>query len=183
MTVEGSVTILFAHGGGFCKETWEPIVRRLRESPLLAGVPAEILSFDFPYHGSKRDVTAVASMEIDLSNPKAPRVWNQKHDLVEWVSDEVARQVDAWKAKHPSGSGKHKLIGVGHSMGSTGLWKTEVKSPGTFDGLILFEPVFDPQDPKTDYVVDLYVAVTLQRQSTWYVLHESPPLIRLRAGA
>lgn len=174
MSADETVTLLFAHGGGFCKETWEPIMRRLRASPLLKRVPTEFQSFDFPYHGSKRDVSMVEAMEVDLSNPKAPRVRNNKHDLVEWVSGEVLRQVDEWKQRHPDngadndGRKKHRLIGVGHSMGSSGLWKAETKVPGTFDGLILFEPVFDPQDPQTEYVIDLYVAVTLQRPSTWY---------------
>lgn len=176
MSSDETVTLLFAHGGGFCKETWEPIVRRLRDSALLKSVAAEFQTFDFPYHGSKRDASMVDVMEVDLSNPKAPRVRNPKHDLVEWTSGAVASQVDEWKQKHPNnevgenGQKKHRLIGVGHSMGSTGLWKTEAKAPGTFDGLILFEPVFDPQDPQTEYVIDLYVAVTLQRKASWYGL-------------
>lgn len=165
------VTLLFAHGGGFCKETWDPIIRRLKESQVVQSVPTEIVTFDFPYHGDKHDSAAVQSFEVDLSNPKAPRVWNEKHDLVGWVAGAVQEQVANWKDKtkmeDAEGTKQHKLIGIGHSMGSAGLWATEVAHPGTFDGLILFEPVLAQNSPETDYMIDFMVGLTLQRGKTW----------------
>eukprot|EP00644_Phytophthora_capsici_P014297 jgi/Phyca11/539519/estExt2_Genewise1Plus.C_PHYCAscaffold_30597 len=151
------VTLLFAHGGGFCKECWDPIVRRLKESQVLQGVPTELITFDFPYHGDKHDPTAVQSFD--------------SHDLVQWVAGAVQEQVAAWKEKtqreDPEGKNQHKLIGVGHSMGSAGLWATEVAHPGTFDSLILFEPVLAQNSPETDYMIDFMVGLTLQRGVSW----------------
>ncbi|KAH7492353.1 hypothetical protein PRIC2_002010 [Phytophthora ramorum] len=165
------VTLLFAHGSGFCKDTWDPITRRLSELQMLKDVPTDVVTFNFPYHGDKRDPAALQSFHVDLSNPRAPRVWNGKHDLVEWAARAVQEQVAAWKEKvkteDPEGEMEHKLIGVGHSMGAAGLWATEVAHPGTFEGLILFEPVLAQSTPETDYMVDFLVSLTLQRAVTW----------------
>ncbi|KAF4046608.1 hypothetical protein GN244_ATG00998 [Phytophthora infestans] len=49
-------------------------------------------------------------------------------------------------------------------MGAGGLWNAEVQDPGTFDGLILFEPVYGEDDPVvTDQVTSFLVGVTLKR--------------------
>ncbi|RLN90689.1 hypothetical protein BBJ28_00010440 [Nothophytophthora sp. Chile5] len=168
MTENTKMTLLFAHGGGFCKDTWDPIIRRLKESLILQQVSTEFVTFDFPYHGSNHDPEVAAAMEVDLSNPKAPRVRYDKHDLVGWLVGAVQEQVAAWKEKAKADrSAEHKLIGVGHSMGSAGLWATEVAHPGTFDGLILFEPVLVQNSPETDYMVDFMVVSTLRRDSSW----------------
>lgn len=165
------VTLLFAHGGGFCKETWDPIICRVKSSDVVQNVDTEFLTFDFPYHGENHDPDALENFRVDLSKPKAPRVWNDKHDLVKWVAAAVQEQVSAWKEKNkmedPEGKTEHKLIGVGHSMGSAGLWATEVAHPGTFDGLILFEPVLAQQSPETDFMIDFMVGITLQRVASW----------------
>uniref|UniRef100_M4C6D6 AB hydrolase-1 domain-containing protein n=1 Tax=Hyaloperonospora arabidopsidis (strain Emoy2) TaxID=559515 RepID=M4C6D6_HYAAE len=165
------VTLMFAHGAGFCKGTWDPITRRLKSSRLLQSAPTDFHTFDFPYHGAKQDPTALQYIKADLSNPKRPRVWNEKHDLVEWAAGAVKEQVDAWKEKtrndFPNNKTQHKLIGVGHSMGSAGLWATEVAHPGTFDGLILFEPVLAQHSPETDHLLDYMTAVTLRRRTSW----------------
>jgi pimeloyl-ACP methyl ester carboxylesterase len=155
-----AATLLFAHGGGFCKETWEPVMRRLKESPLLQGaVRTEFVSFDFKYHGSNRDESVEA--QIDLSNPKSPRVHHPAADLTAWTSADVLQQAQAIRSK----SADTPLIGVGHSMGASAMWNTEAKYPGTFDGLILFEPVYGPLN--SDAVTTFLVSITLARKSSW----------------
>ncbi|RLN56849.1 hypothetical protein BBJ29_006405 [Phytophthora kernoviae] len=171
MPTNTKVTLLFAHGGGFCKDTWGPIIRRVESSLVQQNVTIDFVTFNFPYHGDKHDPKALEFFQVDLAKPKAPRVWNDKHDLVGWVAGAVQEQVSAWKEKNkevdPNGKTEHKLIGVGHSMGSAGLWATEVAHPGTFDGLILFEPVLAQNSPETDYMIDFMVALTLQRDASW----------------
>ncbi|KAE9283695.1 hypothetical protein PF001_g22731 [Phytophthora fragariae] len=129
-----STTLLFAHGGGFCKDTWEPIIRRLRDSSLLQTVSTRFVSFDFKYHGSNRDESVAP--QINLEDPRGPRVHHPATDLTAWTSADVLQQARALKNESVDTS----LIGIAHSMGASAMWNTEVQHPGTFDGLVLFEP-------------------------------------------
>lgn len=153
-------TLLFAHGGGFCRQIWDPIIRRLQVSPLLQS--AEFVTFDFPFHGSKRDESVEPQVDEN-----ALKVRHPAQDLVPWTTTEVQRQVQLIRGKNTKGT-RPKLIGVGHSMGAGALWNAEVRAPGTFDALILFEPVYGITDKATgDKITDFLVTVTLQRQATW----------------
>ncbi|GMF41993.1 unnamed protein product [Phytophthora fragariaefolia] len=160
-----AATLLFAHGGGFCKQIWDPIIRRLQSSAVLQQVATEFVAFDFPYHGTKRD-ESVAPI-LDVNGPGSPRVWHPAQNLVPSTTAEVRRQVQLFREKY-HGEARPALIGIGHSMGAGALWNTEVRGPGTFDALIMFEPVYGLEDPvRSDEVTSFLVSVTLQRESTW----------------
>ncbi|KAG7380827.1 hypothetical protein PHYBOEH_011289 [Phytophthora boehmeriae] len=153
-----AATLLFAHGGGFCKESWEPIMRRLKASPLLQGaVNTQFTSFDFKYHGANRDESV--EPQIDLSNPLSPRVHHPAADLTAWTSAQLLQEVRALKDRNVD----TPLIGIGHSMGASAMWNTEAQYPGTFDGLILFEPVFGAIGD-SDAVTSFLVSITLKRE-------------------
>ncbi|ETK76001.1 hypothetical protein F442_17832 [Phytophthora nicotianae P10297] len=159
------VTLLFVHGGGFCKNCWDPIVRRLKTAPLLAG--AEFVTFDFKWHGESYDHSVAA--QVDRSNPDKPRVDHPARDITTWAPQQVWKQVQQIRADQRARgqSDKTPLIGVGHSMGAMALWKTEVTHPGTFASLSLFEPGYGVRTPENDYTVDFLVALTLQREAKW----------------
>ncbi|POM72509.1 Serine protease family S33 [Phytophthora palmivora] len=130
-------------------------MRRLKRSPLLQNT--QFVNFDFKYHGSNRDESIEA--RIDLDNPDGPRVYHPASDLTTWTSAEVLQQARALKTSNTP------LIGIGHSMGASAMWNTEVQYPGTFDGLILFEPVYGNLKPHE--VTTFLVSITLQRESSW----------------
>ncbi|KAL3667228.1 hypothetical protein V7S43_007463 [Phytophthora oleae] len=155
-------TLLFAHGGGFCKQTWDPIIRRLQSSSIIQQVSTRFVTFDFPYHGTKRDESVAPKLNVSI--PQSPRVWHPARDLVPLTTAEVQRQVQLLRGEED----RSMLIGIGHSMGAGALWNTEVRDPGTFDALILFEPVYGEEDPATtEKVTSFLVAATLQRKASW----------------
>ncbi|KAF1324016.1 Serine protease family s33, partial [Globisporangium splendens] len=158
-------TLLFAHGGGFCKEIWDPIIRRLQVSPLLMQQKAatRLVTFDFPYHGSKRDDSVPS--KVQMSTPTSPRVIHPGNHWIEWATADVRHRLEEIRA---TGEGQRTpLIGIGHSMGAVAMWNTEVAHPGSFDGLILFEPVYFWKLPGESKSIDFLVTVTLQRDSKW----------------
>uniref|UniRef100_K3X074 AB hydrolase-1 domain-containing protein n=1 Tax=Globisporangium ultimum (strain ATCC 200006 / CBS 805.95 / DAOM BR144) TaxID=431595 RepID=K3X074_GLOUD len=160
-------TLLFAHGGGFCRQTWDPIIRRLRASSLLQSVdPSQFVTFDFPFHGTKRDKSVTPVVNRETMRVEHPcRYW------VEWATEEVYQQVQALPSR-ASGDflTRAPLIGIGHSMGAVALWNTEVKHPGTFDGLILFEPIYAMHRLSSPKTTDFLVSITLDREYKWPTL-------------
>lgn len=171
MSGSSGATLLFAHGSGFCKEIWDPIIRRVQASSLLRKhaatavdqqqSPPRCVTFDFPFHGTKRDESVAATVHSE--NPASLRVSHTGNQWVEWSSQEVYEQVQKLGVK------KAPLIGIGHSLGAVALWNTEVKHPGTFDGLILFEPIYALHSAADIKSIDFLTAITLQRESKWYV--------------
>lgn len=185
------VTLLFVHGGGFCKEIWAPIIRRVQQSSLWSSNPSvrfEVETIDLPYHGSNRDNHGGVSSTDDVE-PRVTcdnkcalvpscRVVHPANAWVEWTTLAVLHSVDQWRDAHSlndSGATRSKprrlLIGVGHSMGSSALWNAEATHPGSFAGLVLFEPIYGHRKEyeASAELLDMVVAVTLQREFTWCV--------------
>ncbi|GLD92638.1 hypothetical protein PINS_up001217 [Pythium insidiosum] len=163
------VQLLFAHGGSFCKQVWAPITRRLQAMPAMQRVHAECVTFDMPFHGERRDVSQ--RPVLHLENAAKPRVSHPAMQWTAWGPEEVARQVALLQAKTDDDGGeKIPLIGIGHSLGAASLWAIEMENPGTFDGLILFEPMTDWNGhPYHEKAMDFLVGLTLQRRAAWYV--------------
>jgi pimeloyl-ACP methyl ester carboxylesterase len=162
-------TLLFCHGGGFCKDVWTPIIARLEQSALFQRtVPRpRIVTFNFPYHGENRDVSQHAT--VHLENPSSPRVSHPAMKWAEWATAEVQRR--SRLLREAQGSERGPLIGIGHSMGAAALWGAEAANPGTFDGLILFEPMVNVEEnPNRLATVDFLVSTTLKRKGNWYGL-------------
>ena len=168
-SMSSPATLLFAHATGFCKEIWSPIVRRVQASLLLRQHAGDVqcIAFDFPYHGSLRDESVTP--ELHLEDPAAPRVTHTMNQWVQVSSDALYAQVKQLRAAEASATHKTPIIGIGHSMGAVALWNTEVNHPGTFDGLVLFEPVYrlhvGPTAPSTRFLLNL----SLQREYQWCV--------------
>ncbi|TYZ68952.1 hypothetical protein PybrP1_005121 [[Pythium] brassicae (nom. inval.)] len=163
-----NITLLFAHGNGFCKQVWDPIVRRLQASPLLRqpATSTEFVTFDLPFHGANRDESVPATLLLDDSS--TPRVKHPSSAWADWAPAAVLEQVQALRrAQDENKLPRTKLIGVGHSMGAASLWKAEVQHPGTFDGLVLFEPIYMLRTKESRGSGSFLVSVTLKRESKW----------------
>lgn len=155
------VTLLFVHGAGFCRQVWEPLIRRLRASPLLGGDGVSFVAIDLPYHGVNHDDSVPARVLYENGSQERPRVSHPGNDWVSWSSAAVYKV--ALELRRP----ESVVIGIGHSMGAAALWKAESAHPGTFHGLVLFEPIYGPPRGGDSRQLDFMVDITLQRASEW----------------
>lgn len=124
------------------------------------------MTYDQPYHGVNRDDLVPGRLYHKNNNPKSPRV---KHPMNDWPEISAAAAWEQVLKLQSEGDQQGPLIGIGHSMGAAALWATEAKHPGTFDGLILFEPIYGEVDASYDGNADFLVSLTLARESKWYV--------------
>ncbi|KAG7387081.1 hypothetical protein PHYPSEUDO_014735 [Phytophthora pseudosyringae] len=151
--------LLFAHGTNFCKEIWRPVERHLKALPLgQRASDVQFVSIDLPYHGAKRDDSFPALVDKDT-----PTVNHSASKFVTLSTEAIRLEVQQLRAQ----LGRRPIVGVGHSMGAAALWNVEAELPGTFGGLVLFEPfVEEPgtRDPKIQrYIFNL----ALNRQHRW----------------
>ncbi|RLN56842.1 hypothetical protein BBJ29_006407 [Phytophthora kernoviae] len=159
------VTLLFAHANGFCKQVWDPVIRRMKSSPLLQGAVDRYVTYDQPFQGANRDESVPSQVYHKDDDPKSPRV---KHPLNDWPEisvDAVLKQVQ--QIQVTADRARRPLIGIGHSMGAAAMWATEARHPGTFDGLILFEPIYGEVDAVFEKKADFLVSITLARENKW----------------
>ena len=114
-------SVLFTHAAGFCAEVWRPVLAELSTLARRAGQPEpECRAIDLPGHGK--------------AQPPPPL------PLMQWQTFEDA----ALSAAADLGGGSGAKFGVGHSLGGTSLVLAELARPGTFDALLLFEPIIYP---------------------------------------
>eukprot|EP00042_Codosiga_hollandica_P029640 m.165721 g.165721 ORF g.165721 m.165721 type:complete len:351 (-) comp53124_c0_seq7:102-1154(-) len=129
--------LLFCHATGFCKEVWMPVIEDLLFS--LQGsdrvTSLELAVLDFNGHGDSREMST------------NPLLWPENN-----VQD-VMSVLKSWDELVPAPAHSHSLpqsqqslgasqvIGIGHSMGGGTLLNAELKHPGTFSELVLYEPI------------------------------------------
>lgn len=114
-----SVQLLFVHATSLCKELWAPVMDEVAALLTDRQVQADAVAFDVSGHGESRERV-----------PPGSRPW---HDYVPEEVLEVLRETRR-------GDGV-PLVGVGHSMGAAGLVFAELARPGSFDALVLCEPI------------------------------------------
>ncbi|ETP05572.1 hypothetical protein F441_17855 [Phytophthora nicotianae CJ01A1] len=151
--------LLFVHGTNFCKEIWRPIERHLKKLPLLELLPQiHFVSIDLAYHGSNRDESIPVVVNMEAGTAKHPA-----NKLVTLNTEIILGEVQQLRAAF----GERPIVGIGHSAGASALWNVEVRNPGTFSGLVLFEPYVHkggPRDPKFErYIFN----IAIKRKYRW----------------
>ncbi|GMQ86396.1 MAG: alpha/beta hydrolase [Acidimicrobiia bacterium] len=110
-------SLFFAHGNGFSKELWGPVVAALTAQ----GIHASGVALDLRGHGD--------SGAIDL--PFDLRV----------LGSDVAETLAEFRRRGKIGE---RAIGIGHSSGATSVAMAAIDDPGVFDHLVLVEPIIFP---------------------------------------
>jgi len=142
--------ILFAHCTSMVKEAWRPLYSHLNDALDARGIAAEAIGFDFSLHGS----TGRRNLTKDQKKAGKRLKW------IEFCPNDIFSVLE--KVRRP----KVPLVGVGHSMGGAGLTFAELERPGTFDHLILYEPILRPPGEQPSGVSPM-VTGTLKRRCKW----------------
>lgn len=110
--------ILAAHATGFNGLVWRPLAAAL--------TGAHVMALDFRAHGG-----SPVPRDADLD-------WER-------FADDVLATLDAlaWSG---SDDQQRRPVGIGHSMGGAALLLAELRRPGTFAGLWVFEPIIFPPE-------------------------------------
>lgn len=140
--VGDGLVIVMAHANGFCKEVFSPVIDCLSNGPLGR---AALLSVDLTGHGAS------------VRTGSAPFEW----------TDFAADVLSCLEAAYPTlGSRPPRVLGLGHSIGGTGLLLTEVLAPGTFWKLVVVEPIV-PVAPFVRNPGMPFVKRTMRRRATF----------------
>ncbi|PPQ72182.1 hypothetical protein CVT24_002394 [Panaeolus cyanescens] len=111
---EDALTLIFAHGTGFHKELWEPVIDDFHAANQRGGGGLkirEIWTIEAPNHGEAAALNAKALSEVP-------------NDVFGW--EEYGRSIHLFLNGLGTGVegidfSKHKLVGIGHSMGAVSL--------------------------------------------------------------
>ncbi|EGB04114.1 hypothetical protein AURANDRAFT_67480 [Aureococcus anophagefferens] len=136
--------LLFAHGGGYNRGIWTLVLRELQNNSHELVHCCEVIAFDWTSHGSSRQLSPVFD----------------QNDWGKILAGDVRELLD------DIGSIGRPTYGVGHGMGGTGFALAEIATPGTFDGILLLEPMIaQPQEPPTIAEKESLAAAIMSRRS------------------
>lgn len=130
--------LLLAHATGFCGRIWQPIVEHLKNS-------FRCVSYDLRGHG--------------LSHSPSSAHGSDAWDWERYADDALAVIAEA---------GLKNPYAVGHSCGGATEVLAELRRPGTFKSLFLFEPVIFTHEPPLGPDTERDLAIrTLKRRRTF----------------
>ncbi|EKM75101.1 hypothetical protein AGABI1DRAFT_80306 [Agaricus bisporus var. burnettii JB137-S8] len=167
-------TLFFAHGGGFPKEIWEPVLGRILKS-MDAHVIDEVWLWESFQHGD-------AGL-LNSENMASLFYWSDNsRDIINFFlhflpSDTVNKhlpihlsRVSKWETERriSSGFGHRNVVAIGHSIGGTAIALGAVDYPKLFSAIVLIDPIIFTQQTPTIYewaMKALWNA--LLRKDTW----------------
>jgi pimeloyl-ACP methyl ester carboxylesterase len=162
--------LLFCHGGGLHKGVWTPIIRRLQAATLLHSVACDYVAFDWRYHATSACKDDPATLFYEENDPHRPRVDHPGMLWPQWAPEQLSAVLKELKSEDEELIRTTKVVGVGHSMGANALLHHEVLYPGSFEALVLFEPVLTYECRLfggAKWVMDMLVKATLTREDKW----------------
>ncbi|CAA7261886.1 unnamed protein product [Cyclocybe aegerita] len=145
-----ALTLIFAHGGSFHKEQWEPTIDDLWVL-LEGGVNINEEGKEGNGHGKKKRPKVREVWTIDAANHGAAAILNEGTLKLGYESifgwEEYARSIHLLLSGLGTGLAgvdfsTHNLVGIGHSMGAVSLTLTlGYTPPRPFRSFILVEPM------------------------------------------
>jgi len=167
-----SLTLVFAHGTSFHKEQWEPAINDLDILVQKSGGKVkirELWTIDAPNHG---DAAILNEQELKIRND-VTFDWQQYALCILLVLSGKGTGVDV-------DFRKHKIVGIGHSMGAASLGLSLWLSPKIdFVSFIFCELMIVPPELSSATVLTL-VSGAEKRRDLWSSKQEAYKLMKSR---
>ncbi|OZJ06662.1 hypothetical protein BZG36_00447 [Bifiguratus adelaidae] len=146
-TAPHTVVCLFAHANGYTKESWIPVIERLKDAWKNRSDSAlDIWTYDSRNSGD----SAVVNAE-----------WLDEKALWQDYGRDIQQMISHFGLE-PSATSS--LFGIGHSMGATSLLVAGISQPHSFTALIAIDPVLAKETVKQDPPI---AALALKRRDRW----------------
>ncbi|KAF8502420.1 Alpha/Beta hydrolase protein [Hysterangium stoloniferum] len=150
----GGVILFIAHANGFNKETWEPFLLELfSEIEGEGGVINEVWAFEAVQHGDSAIINdPVIGNVFDWADSVRDILNFLLYHLPSTLSSTVLPthlprvSEDIAERRKISGfeNDRHRLVGIGHSLGGCSVLRAAIEYPVLFDSLVLVDPVLSP---------------------------------------
>ncbi|KAH9852495.1 alpha beta-hydrolase [Lenzites betulinus] len=173
---QGGLTMVFLHGIGCHKETWEPILRTLLDlrDRLYPGLAiAELWTLDCVQHGDSAllneavlgDIFDCAEYARDLANFM---LYYLPTDAGAPIPTNLPRHAEAEATRRKrDGIRGRTIVGVGHSIGACAYVNPAIDYPNLFSALVLVEPFTIPEFIKALDMHRKNETLCMRRQWRW----------------
>ncbi|KAL7319837.1 hypothetical protein PS15m_002926 [Mucor circinelloides] len=152
------MAFLFSHPGGFHKEIFHPVMRRLKD---------HLRSL------REYDQTDITFISWDERNHGDSARLNEGHLSEQYrVCDSAADTKQVIDVFGLNTAKYDQFIGIGHSMGCNTMLLCEYYYPGVFDGMCLVEPIISADIHGGAYMSRLPLMAAKNRKDEWRNLQE-----------
>ena len=138
---EPPVLVLLAHANGFNREVWRGVEAEVAAVAAEQGLAGRVQTFpiDLPGHGLTGD--PIPEGELPSWDAVGACIRREVEALREAARQELAAQMVLSGRLGAEDTLEPVVLGVGHSLGGAGCVTAEVQARGTFDRLLLWEPI------------------------------------------
>jgi len=172
------LTLLLTHANGFPKEIWEPIIRRILNSPSGEQVD-EIWSWEAVQHGDAYLLNGDSLGFLFDWADNGRDILNFLHYFIPSRVTDTPLPTHLQRVspeethfRQTQGFNRRRILGVGHSYGGCAMAFAALENPKLFSSLILVDPVIiKPYDREEQGLSDVRVTdlvySSLNRRSVW----------------
>ncbi|KAI8866041.1 alpha/beta-hydrolase [Ramicandelaber brevisporus] len=151
------ISILMCHANGMMKESWFPMIRQMltlwNSASDRAWYIGEFILYDIRIQGDS------AALNAGIDNWSSFGWFPNSRDMLALI--------DQIKPKYP-------LVGVGNSMGASGLVNAEAMRPSMLRAICMLDPTMLPYtEPEMPGMNDTIIQMALRRKAKWATVEDA----------